>query len=127
MLKSVGSFRPPIRVRLVDAFGSGGSGWVNGFVWWASIEDCQGDWIHVCLDGRKASLTCHRLFEGAKHPSKPEAKLIELGSVEEGIIISLLSHWLDSSDVKHLRQEALEQMRFDLIYYGDETPASSGP
>jgi hypothetical protein len=74
--------------------------WIDGTleVPWFEIEDDEGRYAVVCIDGREASRTRHRLFEGARHPDKLEAVLLELGSEEEGIIVPLFSRWLDNSD-----------------------------
>lgn len=118
MLVPIASLVEPIQIDLVDSYGSG-AGWDDGCVWWASLLDSQDAWAYICLDVRKGSPTCHRLFEGARHPSRPDAQLIELGSAEEGIIVPLWSMWLDSLKEKYLREEALEQLRLDLVHHGD--------
>jgi hypothetical protein len=43
-----------------------------------------------------------RLFEGDRHPKKESAVLVELGDEIEGIVIPLISRWLDSGDAQQL-------------------------
>jgi hypothetical protein len=66
----------------------------------ASIADVTEQRTAVCIDGRKDSPTRFRLFQQARHPSKPEAVLVELGAPEEGIVIPLLSRYLESHGPK---------------------------
>ena len=90
---------------------------VDGYIVWAHLEDGSGNFAHVCIDHRRESPTCHRLFEGARHPRDPQAVMIELGAIEEGIVIPLLSRQLDSWEpwqqgvhefaLKEIIQEAL--------------------
>src|SRR4051812_4195656 len=67
---------------------------------WISDEFGQG--TEVCIDGRKNSPTRYRLFQQTRHPNGPEAVLVELGSPEEGIVVPLLSRYLDSGGPKAL-------------------------
>jgi hypothetical protein len=78
----------------MDAYGDG--------TIWAWIKDGQGCCTEVCIDGRRGSPTRHRLFEHARHPRKAGAILIDLGAPEEGIIVPLLSRWLDSGEPQKL-------------------------
>lgn len=68
----------------------------------ALISDEAGQRTTICIDGRKNSPTRYRLFQQARHPNKPGAVLIELGAPEEGIVIPLLSKYLDSGGPKAL-------------------------
>ncbi|MGF1578722.1 MAG: hypothetical protein ACFCD0_05100 [Gemmataceae bacterium] len=108
----------PISVGLVDAYG----GWEkNDFVIWAAVEDRYQNRIVVCLDERQGSRTRHRLFEGARLPDRTGAKLIPLGSWEEGVIVPALSRWLDGAlmATKRTHQEAfLEMMKYALVGIG---------
>jgi hypothetical protein len=106
-------------VHLMDAYGDG--------TVWASIKDGQGRFTQVCIDGRRGSPTRHRLFEQARHPRKQGAVLIELGAAEEGIIVPLLSHWLDSSGPREfgLTERGKEIIQEALLRLG-EPPESSG-
>ena len=76
-----------IRVRLFFSYGN----WDEGFVLWWSLEDECGQRATVGLDDRKASPTRLRLFQGVRHPAKEGCVWIELGSVEEGVLVPLLS------------------------------------
>src|SRR6187549_97572 len=66
----------------------------------ACISDEAGQRTAICIDGRKNSRTRFRLYQQARHPAKPEAVLVELGAPEEGIVIPLLSRYLDSHGAK---------------------------
>lgn len=109
-----------IRVTLFDAYGN----WTDGFVLWWSLEDEHGEHAVVGLDDRKASPTRCRLFEGARHPAKGSCVWIELGSVDEGMIVPVLSQYLDSPDVwKQARrfrafEEFLEYTQRALVQHG---------
>src|SRR5258707_14969107 len=81
-----------LQVELVDSY-------TDGTVW-AAITDCEGRRTSICIDGRENSPTRHRLFEKARHPRKDGAVLVELGAREEGIVIPLLSPWLDSVEAR---------------------------
>jgi hypothetical protein len=70
-------------------------GWLDGSIW-AIIQDSANRQTVICLDGRKASRTRYRLFQGNTHPTKPNATIVELGSQEEDQVIALLSRWYDS-------------------------------
>jgi hypothetical protein len=99
-------------------------GWVDGTpeVPWFEIDDAVGRYAVVCIDGRDGSPTRYRLFEGARHPDKPGAVLIELGSEEEGGVVPLLSRWLDDSDrmvPPKIRPEAKEHFIQLLLHLGD--------
>ena len=68
----------------------------------ACIADDAGQRTQVCIDGRATSPTRYRLFQQARHPNQPSAALVELGALEEGIVIPLLSKYLDSGGPKAL-------------------------
>lgn len=76
-----------LRVQHVDFYGD--------LTMHASLIDDAGQWMEVCIDGRKDSPTRYRLFQQGRHARKPGASLIELGGQEEGIVIPLLSRYLD--------------------------------
>jgi hypothetical protein len=92
----------------------------------ACISDEAGQRTEVCIDGRKDSPTRYRLFQQARHPSKPVAVLVELGAPEEGLVIPLLSQYLDSHGPKaaELTEYGWELARETLLRYGQ--PAVSG-
>jgi hypothetical protein len=83
-----------LRVEWVDFYGD--------HTMHACLSDDAGQRTQVCIDGRKDSPTRHRLFQQARHPNQPGAVLVELGAPEEGIVISLLSNYLDSGGPKAL-------------------------
>jgi hypothetical protein len=68
----------------------------------ACIVDSEGQRTEVCIDGRASSPTRYRVFQQARHPRQPGASLIELGLPEEGIVVPLLSRYLDSGGPKAL-------------------------
>jgi hypothetical protein len=107
------------RVDLMDAYGDG--------TIWARIEDGQGRCTTVCIDGRQGSPTRHRLFEQARHPRKQGALFIELGAPEEGVIVPLLSRWLDSGRPRELglTEFGKEFIQAALLRLG-EPPATGG-
>lgn len=76
-----------LRVEWVDFYGD--------LTMHACLVDGTGQRTTVCIDGRKSSPTRYRLFQRARHPSKPGATLLDLGCEEEGIVVPLLSHYLD--------------------------------
>ena len=92
-LVSVLALDESARVALVDSYSN---------VHWAMFKDAQGQIAHVCIDRRDGSATKNRLFDKARHPDKPGATLLELGSEEEGIAISLLSRWFDSDEPRKM-------------------------
>jgi hypothetical protein len=49
-----------------------------GEVWWFALLDEKGRRAHVCIDRRNSSPTYNRLFEGARHPERPKANLLDL-------------------------------------------------
>jgi hypothetical protein len=118
MLSSVSALGDDARVVLVDGYGDG--------TFWASFEDSEGRWATVCIDGRKGSPTRNRLFDRARHPRKPEAVLIELGAPEEGIVVPLISRWLDSDGPRNLglREEGKEFVQAALLRLGEPTAKS---
>jgi hypothetical protein len=110
---SLSDLAAPAYVSWVDAL------WSDGTVWF-EIDDAVGGSAVVCIDDREGSPTRYRLFEQANHPGKPEAVLIELGSVAEGIVVPLLSSWLDSDEARQrVRPEFIERMVGYLLRYGE--------
>ena len=87
----------------------------------ACISDETGQRTEVCIDGRMNSPTRYRLFQQARHPRKPGALLVELGSEEEGIVVPLLSKYLDSGGPKALclTEYGWELARETLLRYGE--------
>jgi hypothetical protein len=77
-----------LRVEWIDFYGD--------LTMHACISDEAGLRTAICIDGRKNSPTRYRLFQQARHPNKPQAVLLELGALEEGLVIPLLSNYLDS-------------------------------
>jgi hypothetical protein len=102
-----------IRVALMDAYGDGAV--------WAALEDGQGRYTQVCIDGRRGSPTRYRLFEQARHPRHQSAVLIELGALEEGVIVPLLSRWLDSGEPRKLglTEAGKEILQAGLMHFGE--------
>jgi hypothetical protein len=89
----------------------------------ACISDEAGQRTAVCIDGRKNSPTRYRLFQRARHPNQPEAVLVELGAEEEGVVIPLLSRYLDSHGPKAagLTEYGWELARETFLRYGEPT------
>ena len=102
----------PIQLVLADIY-------PDGTVWFA-LTDPKNRRAHVCIDGREASSTRHRLFDRVRHPKKPGAVLIDLGAIEEGIVVPLVSRWLDSGTPKALglHEYGWEIFRDALIHIG---------
>lgn len=120
-LVSVLALDKSARVALVDSYSN---------VHWAMFKDAQGQIAHVCIDRRDGSPTRNRLFDKARHPGKPGATLLELGSEEEGIAISLLSRWFDSDEPRKMgiRDIGLEMIRDGFLRLGEaigDPPAES--
>jgi hypothetical protein len=113
MFCPVSLLRHSLRVDLADAYG-------DGTVWFA-LEDSKGHYAVVCIDGREGSPTQYRMFDRARHPRKPGAVLLELGSSEEGIIIPLVSKWLDSAPPRELglTEYGRELIRDTLLRFGE--------
>jgi hypothetical protein len=112
MIYPLASLDINLRVRLVDAYGDG--------TVWASIEDGQGRTTRICIDGRKSSVTRNRLFERAKHPSDPDCVIVELVAPEEGLVVALISEWLDSNDgLEGLTERGRVIVREALLRLGD--------
>jgi hypothetical protein len=103
----------PLRVVLADAYG-------DGTVWFC-VEDSAGRRATVCIDGREGSPTRHRLFDRARHPRRPEAVPLELGGPEEGLVVPLVSRWLDSAEPRRLglTEFGWEKIRDALVRVGD--------
>jgi hypothetical protein len=98
-------------------------GWMDGSVdgtLWFELDDAEGQCAVVCFDSREESRTRSRLFEGARHPAKPGAVLLELGSSEEGIVVPALSAWLDSEEARErIRPAAIERAIQYLLRLGE--------
>ncbi|HYV37953.1 MAG TPA: hypothetical protein VE988_19870 [Gemmataceae bacterium] len=100
------------RVILADRFG-------DGTIWWL-MEDEQQNRALVCLDGRRGSPTQFRLLDGTRRSTEPGGKVLELGSSEEGIAVSLLSQWLDEQHPRDVASEyTFEVIRAALLRLGD--------
>jgi hypothetical protein len=115
MLCPVSTLGDSVRVVLADAYGDGTA--------WFAFKDAEGRYATVCIDGRRGSPTRYRLFDMARHPKKPKAVLLELGSAEEGIVIPLVSRWLDSAPPRALGLHEIgwDLIRDTLIRIGSET------
>jgi hypothetical protein len=112
MLPSVLSLGPTMRVATADCFDDGTVCFL--------IRGSQNQITSVCIDGRKGSPTRHRLFQQARQPWQPTAVLIELGAPEEGIVVPLISRWLDSDEAKCLLSElGLRLLRDALLRLGE--------
>lgn len=87
----------------------------------ACLSDEAGQRMEICIDGRKHSPTRYRLFQQARHPNQAGAALVQLGAPEEGIVIPLLSKYLDSSGPKALclTEYGWELARETLLHYGE--------
>ena len=92
MLSPLSSLRSPIKVTLVDAYG-------DGTIWFSLKGSCDRH-ATLCIDGRAESPTRYRLFDGGRHPNSNNMTLIDLGGVEEGIVIPVVSHWVDSGEME---------------------------
>ena len=88
MLTPVLSLGRDLAVEWLDAYSDG--------TIMAAIRDARKQKTHVCIDGRTTSPTAYRLFERARHPNQSVAVLVGLGSIEEGILVPLLSRYCDS-------------------------------
>jgi len=107
-----------LRVEWVDFYGD--------HIMHAFISDEAGQRTAICIDRRKNSPTRNRLFQQARHPNKAGAVLIELGAPEEGIVIPLLSKYLDSGGPKTLglTEYGWELAKETLLHFGE--PESFG-
>jgi hypothetical protein len=107
-----------LRVEWVDFYGSPAKG---SLVMHACISDESGHRTAICIDRRKNSPTRYRLFQQARHPSRPEAVLVELGAPEEGIVIPLLSDFVDSGESKALglTEYGWELAKETLLHFGE--------
>jgi len=113
MRTPIASLDTSIELKLLDGYGDG--------TVWARIEDGQRRGTTVCIDGRKGSPTRYRLFENARHPRATGATLIELGSREEGLVVSLISQWLESDDSLdvELTPFGIEMVQEALLHLGE--------
>jgi hypothetical protein len=104
--------------------------WVNIFgdqTMTACIIDGTGRRTCVCIDGRESSPTRYRLFQQARHPRQHGAVLVELGGPEEGIVVPLLCHYLESVGPNALgfTEFGWEMARETVLRLGE--PAASSP
>lgn len=114
MQPPISSLKGKLRLEFMDAYGDGT---VHG-----RIEDEAGQKVEICIDGREGSPTRHRLFQKARHPRQTGAELIDLGADEEGIVIPLMSQWIDSDEARReLTQFGLDLVRERLARLGDST------
>lgn len=111
MLPPILTLGNSVRVSLADRYG-------DGTVWFC-FKNSEGDLTAVCIDGRDESPTKHRLFDQARHPSHSDATLLELGGEEEGIVVSLVSRWLDSAVPHNLTEYGRELIRDSLVRLGE--------
>jgi hypothetical protein len=102
-----------LRVEWVDFYGD--------HTMHACISDEAGQQTVICIDGRKNSPTRYRLFLEARHPNQKGATLVELGASEEGIVIPLLSKYLDSGGPKalNLTEYGWELAKETLLRFGE--------
>ena len=102
-----------LRVEWVDFYGD--------LTMHACLSDAAGQRTAVCIDGRSNSPTCYRLFQQAQQPRQPGATLVELGAPEEGIVVPLLSKYLDSGGPKalNLTEYGWELARETLLHLGE--------
>jgi hypothetical protein len=115
MWAPVASLGPGIRVEWVDFYGDETMTVV--------LADANGRRATVCFDGRVNSPTRGRIFERARHPRKAGAVLLELGSPEEGIVVPLISRWIDSGGPKalELSERGWELVKETLLRIGEAT------
>lgn len=110
----IASLGQGLRCEFVDAYSDGT---VN-----ARIIDDQGHQAVVCIDARKGSPTRYRLFEQARHPNQAGAVLIELGAPEEGIVVPLISRWLDTDEArKSFTEYGYELVRMTVTRLGESS------
>src|SRR5438874_7255722 len=107
----VSALGPSPKVVLVDRYS-------DGTIWWV-MEDADEKRAVVCIDGRKGSPTQFRLIDGTRHPYHPGGRVLDLGSPEEGIVVPLLSCWLDSQQPNDVASEyGIEVVREALLRLG---------
>ena len=108
----VTSLGKELRVEWIDFYGDR--------VMHAAISDKSGNRTEICIDRRNESPTRFRLFQQARHPDQPGAVLVELGAVAEGIVIPLLSYFLDRGPrASGLTEYGWEMARESLLRYGE--------
>jgi hypothetical protein len=117
MLIPVSALGKGMRVEWIDFYGHT----LHACILHAWISDAAGKRTAVCIDGRENSPTRNRLFQQARHPKKPGAVLVELGAPEEGVVIPLLSKYLDSGGPKALglTEYGWELAREILLRFGE--------
>lgn len=121
MLLPVSALGTELRVEWVDFYGD--------HTMHACISDEAGQRTEICIDGRTNSRTRYRLFQQARHPNMVGAALIELGAPEEGVLVPLLSRYLDSHGPKaaSLSEYGWELARETLLRHGEPAlPRQSG-
>ncbi len=120
MLVPVTALGKGLRVVHVDFYGD--------LTMHACLRDDAGQLTVVCIDGRADSVTRYRLFQQARHPRQPGAVLVELGAPEEGIVIPLLSRYLDSGGPKALglTEYGWELARQTLLRLGEPIVGDGG-
>ena len=106
--------------------------WVDSYsakVFWARLTDPDGRCAFVCLDLRPESPTRGRLFENARHPTNPDAVLLELGCEAEGFAVSRISRWLDSDapQTEGFRDEGLDLIRRAFLRLGEPSDEPPNP
>jgi len=112
MLSPVTSLNPPISMNLVSSYDDG--------TIWFSLEDAQGQSAHLCIDGRVESKTRFRLFDLARHPNDENARLVGLGEPEEGIVIPLISNWIDAGGLtRGFTDYGAERFLYTFNRYGE--------
>ena len=111
-LVSVAALDDSAKVVLVDSYGDG--------TIWSSIEDEAGRRATISCDGREDRSTRFRLFDGGRHPSNSQLRLLELGALEEGIAVTLLSRWLEEQRPQTAVEENyIQRIRERLLLLGD--------
>jgi hypothetical protein len=120
MLLPVTALGNGLRVEWIDFYGD--------LTMHACITDEAGRRTAICIDGRKGSPIRYRLFLQGRHPNKPGAVLVELGAAEEGIVIPLLSRYLDAHGPKAagLTEHGWELARDTLLHYGEPGVSATG-
>jgi hypothetical protein len=111
---AVADLIPPFQLILADCYS-------DGTVWFR-VEDGGGRTTCVCIDGREGSRTRYRLFDGSRHPGHPGVRLLELGGVEEGVLVPLISEWVSSPEFAILPAVGRELFLATFNRYGEPPP-----
>ena len=94
-------------------------GYEDGTVWF-TVADALDRYGTVCVDGRIDCPTRWRLFDGARHPKDEHAILVKLGCPLEGIVVPLLSHWLDTPEPRtFLTEFGCKMLKDALVRLGE--------